>query len=46
VETYKVKPRKSDCQADLVALAWTPTWEIGYYSASGALTHGRVPAWT
>ncbi len=46
VETYKVKPRKSDCQADLVALAWTPTWEIGYRSASGALTHGRVPAWT
>lgn len=46
VGTYKVKPRKSDCQADLVALAWTPTWEIGYHSASGALTHGRVPAWT
>ena len=45
VETFKVKPRKTDCQVDLVALAWTPTWEIGYRSASGALTHDRVPAW-
>ncbi len=44
-ETYAVKPKKTDCQADLVALAWVPTWEIGYRTARGVLTHDRVPAW-
>jgi len=45
IETYTVKPRRSDANVELVALAWAPYWEIGYRSASGSLTHDRVPAW-
>jgi len=45
IETYPVKPRRSDVNVELVALAWAPYWEIGYRSASGSLTHDRVPAW-
>ncbi|MDH4138697.1 MAG: hypothetical protein OEW09_18575, partial [Anaerolineae bacterium] len=45
IETYDVKPRRSDLNVELVALAWTPHWEIGYRSAGGSLTHDRVPAW-
>jgi phage terminase Nu1 subunit (DNA packaging protein) len=45
IETYAVKPRRSDVQVEVVALAWTPYWEIGYRSARGSLTHDRVPAW-
>ncbi|MBX7236757.1 MAG: hypothetical protein K1X65_20415 [Caldilineales bacterium] len=44
-ETYVIRPKKTDCQANLVALAWAPTWEIGYRTARGALTHDRIPAW-
>jgi len=45
IETYPVKPRRADVNVELVALAWAPYWEIGYRSASGSLTHDRVPAW-
>jgi hypothetical protein len=45
IETYAVKPRRSDVNVELVALAWAPYWEIGYRSARGSLTHDRVPAW-
>jgi len=45
IETYAVKPRRTDVQVEVVALAWTPYWEIGYRSARGSLTHDRVPAW-
>jgi phage terminase Nu1 subunit (DNA packaging protein) len=45
IETYPVKPRRSDVQVEVVALAWTPYWEIGYRSARGSLAHDRVPAW-
>jgi len=45
IETYAVKPRRSDIDVELVALAWAPYWEIGYRSASGRLTHDRVSAW-
>jgi hypothetical protein len=45
IETYAVKPRRSDVNVELVALGWAPYWEIGYPSASGSLTHDRVPAW-
>jgi len=46
IETYAVKPRRSDVQVELVALAWAPYWEIGYRSARGRLTHDRVAAWS
>lgn len=45
VETYAVKPRRSDVQLEVVALGWAPYWEIGYRSARGSLTHDRVLAW-
>ena len=45
VETYLVKPRRTDIDVDLVALAWLPYWEISYQSARGRLTHDRIPAW-
>ncbi len=45
IETYLVKPRRTDIDVDLVALAWLPYWEISYESARGRLTHDRVPAW-
>ncbi len=45
IETYAVKPRRSDVQVEVVALAWTPYWEIGHRSARGSLVHDRVPAW-
>ena len=46
IETYDVKPRRSDVDVEMVALAWAPYWEIGYRSARGGLTHDRMPAWT
>jgi hypothetical protein len=45
VETYPIRPARGAVQVDLAALAWAPYWEIGFPSASGGLTHGRVPAW-
>lgn len=45
VETYPVRPGRGAVQVLMTALAWTPYWEIGYTSASGSLTHDRVPAW-
>nr|MBC7244046.1 hypothetical protein [Chloroflexota bacterium] len=45
IETYPVRPGRGAVQVTMMALAWTPYWEIGYTSASGSLTHDRVPAW-
>ena len=46
VETYAIKPRRSDVKVQLVSVAWAPYWEIGYSSARGTVTHDRVPAWS
>lgn len=45
VTTSVVRPKKTDCTVELVALAWLPFWEIGYRTAGGGLSHERVPAW-
>jgi hypothetical protein len=45
VESYTVKPRRSDVQVEVVALGWAPFWEIGYRAPRDKLTHDRVPAW-
>jgi hypothetical protein len=45
VETYPIRPARGAVQVELVALAWAPYWEVGFPSASGSLTHGRVAAW-
>lgn len=44
-DTYEVKPRRTDVRVELTTLAWAPAWEIGYRTATGQLTHDRVPAW-
>jgi hypothetical protein len=44
IQTYTVKPRRSDIKVELVTLAWVPYWEIGYSSARGSVTQDRVPA--
>jgi hypothetical protein len=45
VEPFAIRPRRQDVNVQIVALAWAPYWEIGYTTASGRLTHDRVPAW-
>ena len=45
IQTYTVKPRRSDIKVELVTLAWVPYWEIGYRSARGQVDRGRVPAY-
>ncbi len=45
IETYAVKPRRSDVQVEMVALTWTPYWDITHRSARGNLIQDRVPAW-
>ena len=45
IETYPIRPARGAVQVELVALAWTPYWEVGFPSADGSLTHGRVAAW-
>lgn len=45
IETYTVKPKKSDCTVEMVCLAWKPYWEISYPSASGSKTTTRIAAW-
>jgi hypothetical protein len=46
IEVYPVKPRRVDVDVQVVSLAWTPYWEIGYRTARGRLTYDRVPAWS
>jgi hypothetical protein len=45
IETYQVKPRRSDVKVDLAALAWVPMWEITHESIPGHLTQQRIAAW-
>jgi hypothetical protein len=45
IQTYTVKPRRSDIKVELVTLAWVPYWEIGYRSTRGQVDRGRVPAY-
>jgi hypothetical protein len=45
IQTYTVRPKKSNCSIDMVSLAWTPYWEIRYRDASGSTTNTRIPAW-
>jgi hypothetical protein len=45
ITTYAVRPKKTDCAVELVALAWLPFWEIGYRTAGGNPAYERVPAW-
>ena len=45
IETYPVKPRRADVRVDLVTLAWVPSWEIAFASATGRKAYSRVSAW-
>ncbi len=45
VQKYSIRPSRGAVQVELVALAWSPYWEIGYLAASGSPTTSRMPAW-
>jgi hypothetical protein len=45
IESFPIRATRTGVQVQLVALAWTPYWEIGYPSTTGSVTHSRVPAW-
>ncbi len=45
VEEIKVMPRKSDIDVQMVALAWTPSWEVAYEDARGRARTETVPAY-
>jgi hypothetical protein len=45
VETYAVKPRRTDVKVQLVSAGWAPYWEVGYSSAQGNVTRDRVRQW-
>jgi hypothetical protein len=44
LETYEVKPRRSDVDVEMAAVAWLPYWEI-IYEARGRRVSDRIPAW-
>ncbi len=45
VETYAVKPRRTDVNVQLVSVGWAPYWQVGYSSPQRNVTHDRVRAW-
>lgn len=45
IETYPVKPRRTDVKVDLAALAWAPSWEIAHESVAGRPICDWVAAW-
>jgi len=44
VETYEVKPRRTDVDVTAALLAWLPYWEI-IYETRGRRVSDRIPAW-
>jgi hypothetical protein len=45
IETHTVRPKRRDCNIELVSLAWTPYWEINYPTITGSTASARIPAW-
>lgn len=44
IQTFAVKPRRTDVQVDLVALAWAPYWLVTEDTGTWQTPH-RAPAW-
>ncbi|MFH1844269.1 MAG: hypothetical protein ABIF77_13780, partial [bacterium] len=44
VETFPIKPRRTDIKIDLAALAWLPSWEFRVEGVGGRSVVHRVPA--
>ncbi len=44
IEQVPIKPRRSDIQVNVAALAWTPHWQVTYKDAKGTQTE-MVPAY-
>lgn len=44
IDTYKVKPRRTDVDVMMTSVAWLPYWEI-IYEARGRRVSDRIPAW-
>lgn len=45
IQEVPIKPRKSDIDVHMVALAWIPHWQITYKDRSGAALSESVPAY-
>ena len=43
-EEFPVKPRRTDVQVDLLALAWVPHWQVTYQDQGGVARTDVVPA--
>ena len=44
IQEVRVAPRKSDVDVHLVALAWSPQWEVTYQDARGLARTETIPA--
>ena len=44
IDTYEVKPRRTDVDVMMTSVVWLPYWEITY-EARGRRVSDRIPAW-
>jgi hypothetical protein len=45
IQKTKIAPKKTDIDVQMVALAWTPTWEVTYEDSRGRSRTDAVPAY-
>ncbi len=45
IQKTKITPKKTDIDVQMVALAWTPTWEVTYEDSRGRSRTDAVPAY-
>ena len=45
IQTTKIAPKKTDIDVQMVALAWTPNWEVTYEDSRGRSRTDAVPAY-
>ena len=45
IQVTKIAPKKTDIDVQMVALAWTPTWEVTYEDSRGRSRTDAVPAY-
>ena len=44
-EPLAIRPKRNDVRVDLLALAWTPHWQIRYRRQDGSAYNEMVPAY-
>jgi hypothetical protein len=45
IDSFPVRPSRSDIMVDLIALAWAPHWHIAYYDRDGSIREESVQAY-